>query len=138
MRMILLLALLTGCATTHRAGLYQLQQRAVYDLGCPAQQLGVQHVDARTKVVMGCNRRLVYVEDCAAMSGTILCSWRVDTPSFAQQSWPTNYQSQLWFLEQTRPGAPPAAAPAAAAQGGRPFHTELFEPGRDRTVPQNR
>ena len=118
--------------------MYQLQQRAVYDLGCPAEQLGLSHVDARTKMVSGCGRRLVYVEDCAQMSGTILCSWRVDTPSFAQQSWPAQYQAQLWWLEQTRAGAPIATSPGAAPKDdrGRSFRTDLFEDGRDRTAPQ--
>lgn len=98
-----------GCASGPRATLPRLQHRASYDLGCPAGYLQLDHVDERTKVVAGCGRHLVYIEDCMAAGSELLCSWRLDSPTTAQASWP--------------------AAPAAqtATPSGRVYRTHLYD-----------
>lgn len=102
-----------GCASGPRATLPRLQHRASYDLGCPAGYLQLDHVDERTKVVAGCGRHLVYLEDCMAVGSDLLCSWRIDSPASAQAPW----------------AAPSTnAAPAPTAQpGGRVYHTHLYD-----------
>jgi hypothetical protein len=143
----------SGCVSTHRADLRALGHRAVYDLGCPIQHLQVDHVDARTKAVGGCGRRLIYVEDCDRHDGSITCTWRVDTPSVEQQTWPQAFAAyqrpeaaaplgRTLPTELFDPGeeptvasapADPLAMPPATASPGRPFATDLFQPGTDRT-----
>ncbi len=123
------LALLTAglCASvgcfhqTRPATLVQLQRRAVFDLGCPNDQLLLYHLDNTTKAVAGCGRRLVYVESCGASSASN-CSWRLDTPTFAQVQWPQNYSSRP--VLQVIPA--PAAAPPPPPHG---YPKELFSPG---------
>jgi hypothetical protein len=113
------LALFAGCAPrTHRANLHQLQYRAVFDLACHAAELGLYHVDARTKVVVGCGRRLVYQEDCARMGESVACTWRLDTPIAEQWTWPRP-------LSPT----PQLASSGPADCSGRTIHTELFDVG---------
>lgn len=113
---LMALGLACGCAPrTHRAQLNQLHYRAVFDLACHAQAMQLYHVDARTKVVVGCGRRLIYQEDCATMGAHSVCSWRLDTPIAEQWAWP-------------RP-LPTLPARVADCEPDRGIHTELFDPG---------
>ena len=77
-----------GCASGPRADLRSLQYRSMFDLGCPAQGLELYHVDRRTKAVVGCGRRLVYVESCESFGTKRECTWMLDSPIFAQSAWP--------------------------------------------------
>lgn len=115
-----IIALAAGCAPrTHRAHLHQLQYRAVFDLACDASQLGLYHVDARTKVVVGCGRRLVYQEDCVPTDASFTCTWRLDTPVADQWTWPRR-PSETKVATSTEP---------ADCPGGRAIQTELFDAG---------
>lgn len=67
-----------GCAHGRPASLQQLQHRATYDLGCPAQQLALQHIDERTKAVIGCGRAFVYLQRCEPIGDDTICSWEID------------------------------------------------------------
>ena len=78
----------------------------MFDLGCPPEGLQLHHVDRRTKVVAGCGRRLVYVESCESHGTKKDCTWMVDSPIFAQSTWPQT---------MSVPVAAPVAAPAVAA-----------------------
>ncbi|MEM9695599.1 MAG: hypothetical protein AAGA56_23850 [Myxococcota bacterium] len=132
-----------GCVQTKaaRAGFSQLQARAVFDLGCSPAGLQYYPIDSRTHVVTGCGRRLTYQEDCASVGGPQLeCTWRVDTPTSAQQQWPNmaarprprrvmtdltatpraDYP-QGYGNPTTIPTTPNEASPR------RPFPTELFD-----------
>jgi hypothetical protein len=135
--------LLLGCASGPRAGLQALHNRAVLDLGCPAQQVYVYHLDGRTKAAMGCGRRLVYVEDCFTHGRRNECTWLMDSPSFAQQSWPQNQWAQDQVMHQGMPPAPMAVTPAAQSDRnrarGRVIPTDLYDDGkREPTGPDGR
>lgn len=140
---VLVLAVVVGCAPPRRAQLAQLGYRAVFDLGCPAGQLGLYHVDERTKVIVGCGRRLVYMEHCDSGAGNT-CSWQLDTPRHGEAEWPTQVlrDTRTRAGERSAYGAQPSAygraAPTSGAQGrsdgtasstvreGRSFRTDLF------------
>jgi hypothetical protein len=110
-----------GCgASTAGASLAQLQNRAVFDLGCPGYQLSVYHVDSRTKAVTGCGRRLLYVESCQDIRGAQACTWVMNTPTFVQTQWPglLTPQPTTVVVQQQLP------APSL-----RPHATSLFDPG---------
>ena len=78
-----------SCAPTAQgASPLQLQNRATYDLGCAPYSLAIHPLDARTRLVTGCGRRLLYVEDCQPIRGRAACAWKLDTASFAQTQWP--------------------------------------------------
>jgi hypothetical protein len=110
----------TGCATPRRATLAQLQQRILFDMGCPPQQLMLYHIDGRTKAVAGCGRRLVYLERCDSGAGDI-CSWEIDSPSLGQDAWPARV---------TQATGQSARAQWAMQPGvDRQMPTKLFEPG---------
>jgi hypothetical protein len=96
----------------------QLQTRAVYDLGCPAPQVAVYHLDTRTKAAVGCGRRLLYVESCQRIRGKHECTWVLDTPTFAQAQWPQLYAPR---------GAPTYVLMGPAQAGTRPLATTLFD-----------
>jgi hypothetical protein len=109
-----------GCMPTAPGALgAQLQSRASYDLGCAPFALGIYPLDARTRLVTGCGRRLVYVEDCESIRGEATCTWKLDTPSFAQTQWPQ------WV---TGP-APTTVVMMSPAASGRVVATNLFDGG---------
>ncbi|MBI4956234.1 MAG: hypothetical protein HY908_29730 [Myxococcales bacterium] len=108
-----------GCATARRATLPQLQQRAAYDLACPPQWLELVQIDARTKVVGGCGRRLVYLEDCVSLGDAVECAWRVDSPP----------ASLGWAPPPVTAGYAPPPAPTASGAPARSIATQLFGPG---------
>lgn len=67
--------LLGACTPTKRATLDQLRVRSAFDLGCPQQMITLHYVDQRTRGVVGCGRRLAYLESCD-QSGR--CTWQLD------------------------------------------------------------
>jgi len=110
-----LAALVLGClSTAPGASLVELQNRAVFDLGCPYQQLFVYHLDVRTKVVTGCARRLIYVESCQDIRGESACTWVLNTPTFLQTQWPQwvvpQPVSPYIVAQQPGPMPPPPSA----------------------------
>lgn len=115
----LALVLVLGCASGPRATLPQLQHRATYDLACPPTYLRLAHVDPRTKIVSGCGRTLVYMEDCMEHGSDLLCSWRIDAPPMARAGWP--------------------AATGSGGVSGRVYRTHLYDDDyrhlENRTVP---
>lgn len=116
--LIVALALLAaGCVTGPRAHLQALHNRAVVDLGCPAQHVYLYHLDGRTKTAMGCGRRLVYVEDCFVDGSQRQCTWLLDTPSFDQQAWPQSHAAQQAVGQQ--------AVGQHAAPRARVYRTDL-------------
>jgi hypothetical protein len=107
-------------ATAPGATLAKLQNRAVFDLGCPSNSLAVYHVDSRTKAVTGCGRRLLYVESCQQIRGEHACTWVMNTPTFMQTMWPSLLAPQpTTVIVQQRLPAP----------SSRPVATALFDPG---------
>lgn len=75
-----LLCAAAGCASAPGATPAQLDRRAAIDLGCPASYLERARLDARTVVVQGCQRRVVYVESCQRIRGAHRCTWVADSP----------------------------------------------------------
>ncbi len=57
--MLIVPFLIAGCGPS----LAQLRMRAGLDLECPGNGLAVQDVDPATKLVSGCGRRAIYVEN---------------------------------------------------------------------------
>lgn len=116
---------LAGCISPRRATVRELHHRAVFDLGCPAESVRVQRTGARTQAVVGCGRRLVYVERCdPALPHDEACGWQLDTPSFAEIAWPQHQQAQR-ELEQQRRAAEPPRWPAQEPTGRAGSATEL-------------
>lgn len=74
-----------GCASGPRATLGQLQQRAGVDLACPSHVMQLYHLDVRTKLVAGCGRQLVYIEDCLDHGGKRMCTWINNSPNSVVQ-----------------------------------------------------
>lgn len=104
----------------------------MFDLGCPAQGLELYHVDRRTKAVVGCGRRLVYVESCESFGTKRECTWMLDSPIFAQSAWPGTMATPGSGPVAAAPTTPlPSAAhppvPVAPADHveGRPIRTDL-------------
>jgi hypothetical protein len=69
--------------------------------------------------MMGCGRRLVYVERCdAGMGSDNACAWVLDTPSFVQGQWPQGIEAQMALAQQWAASRPPSwPAPAAPTEG---------------------
>jgi hypothetical protein len=111
-----------GCEPVRRASETQLRYRAVFDLGCPSEQLQLHRLGGRARAVGGCGRRLVYVERCEpAVGADDACSWMLDAPVMTQSEWPQELEARRARAEQlaaARPAwwgaAPPDAAPEAA------------------------
>ena len=106
---------LFGCASTTPKGatVQQLENRAVFDLGCAQQQLWIYDLDARTKAVVGCGRRLVYIESCEPVRGETTCTWIMNTPTDTQMQWPQWQTAQAGAGHPTQ--TPPDLFPAAPA-----------------------
>jgi hypothetical protein len=98
---------LPACAmyNPQRATLAQLQARSAFDLGCPAYSLQLYHFDERTKGVVGCGRRLTYVETCEQLSDGATCSWLLDSPPPVPTS-----ATASWTAATPAPMSPPPAA----------------------------
>lgn len=110
-----LAALSGGCAPPRPATLAELQHRSVFDLGCPSYQLRLHHIDQRTKVVVGCGRRLIYVHSCDRQGPAGgACTWLLDTPSFTAAEWP---QHQAASTPATQPIV--YLTPAVQCPGGQ-------------------
>ena len=63
---------LLGCG----ASVSQLRSRASFDLDCPAQQLRITEIDARTRGVRGCGQRVTYIESCSdSRRARNTCTW---------------------------------------------------------------
>ena len=78
--LVALAALVLGCAAPQRASLEQLRTRSAFDLSCHPQMLHLYHIDERTKGVVGCGRRLTYVESCDGVGARDVCTWMLDQP----------------------------------------------------------
>ncbi|MBI4701988.1 MAG: hypothetical protein HY744_12690 [Deltaproteobacteria bacterium] len=119
-----------GCAGPQPASLRALYYRAQVDLDCPGPYLQLQHLDSRSKLVVGCQRRLVYVQSCDDGPKRD-CTWKVDSPVMANADWAAG--------RTTPPGAPAGPthagtygegpAPPGADGSAPPLATALFAPG---------
>jgi hypothetical protein len=109
---------LSCAATAPGATIAQLQYRAVFDLGCPANMLVIYPVDGRAKAVTGCGRRLVYVESCQDIRGELVCTWIMNSPTYWQTMWPGLLAPQPTVIVQQQLSPQPA----------RPVATALFDP----------
>ena len=90
---LLLFSLAAGCATGSggppRTWTLEelhpgLVKRAAFESGCPAEELELVELDKRTIGVSGCNRRMVYVQDCDVRyyQGTPIhnkCTWTLNS-----------------------------------------------------------
>ena len=65
-----------GCARPEPATAMDLRNRASFELGCPASALELVRIDDATGGVVGCGRRVVYVEKCEDR-----CRWAFDRES---------------------------------------------------------
>jgi hypothetical protein len=99
----------------------------VFDLGCPANALQLHHIDRRTKAVLGCGRRLIYVESCESRGLRRECTWMLDTPSYVQQTWP-QLQPSLTLTQAAAAGPAGVAPPPSPSNGDRPIRTGLDGP----------
>lgn len=126
---VLFAGVFCGCASGPRATLTALSYRAVFDLGCPVQALQLHHLDDRSKAVAGCGRRLIYVEDCQTHGMAQACTWLLDTPTIAQQTWPHAQPPPAAAPVARAPAAPPSYHPSPPAAPtpvlGRPIRTDL-------------
>jgi hypothetical protein len=100
---MLALLVLAGCRNAPGATYVQLHQRASFDLRC--NQLALRHLDERTKVVSGCGKEMVYVEECQRIRGTDRCTWRLESAPIATEP-----------VAATRPAPPPVVAPSLPAR----------------------
>jgi hypothetical protein len=143
--------ILPGCARhPEPAALPTLQLRASFDLACPPQDVQMFHFDRRTKGVVGCGRRLIYVASCDDAFDKGACTWVLDSPA----SWPASASvgapmgaraaapaPQAWPAAPSAPvptsAAPPPGAPARPAgpttppppgSGTPPVDPELSQP----------
>ncbi len=99
-----------ACLPARRASTAELQARAIFDLGCPAQQMQMFPLGPRIRAVSGCGRRLVYIERCdPELAAEASCAWTLDTPSVQQDQWPQRLEAVA------RQRALASAGPAAAA-----------------------
>jgi hypothetical protein len=62
-----------ACAPARPATAAELRSRAAFELGCPASSLELVRIDESTGGVMGCGRRVVYIERCDDR-----CRWSFD------------------------------------------------------------
>jgi len=76
--------LLGACVSPRPATVGQLQTRAAFDLVCAPQQLQIYPLGARSRGVIGCGRRLAYVEVCDDFHGRAICSWMLSSPAWVQ------------------------------------------------------
>jgi hypothetical protein len=95
---------LSACLPLTPATTRQLASRAAFDLSCSTTELQIYQLDGRTRGVLGCGRRLVYVEMCDRQREPA-CVWLVDTP-------PT-YGTTMQRVSPLTPE--PAALPSANA-----------------------
>jgi len=73
----------SSCAASREA----LVSRASFDLRCPDSEVKVVEIDARTRGVEGCGRRLTYIESCEYYYGCYTslfgckngCTWVLNT-----------------------------------------------------------
>ncbi|MBW2536999.1 MAG: hypothetical protein JRI55_36270 [Deltaproteobacteria bacterium] len=71
-------SLLVGCMPPKRASLDHLRVRAAFDLACPQQMVSLHYIDPRTRGVVGCGRRLAYLESCDDAGAEAVCTWQRD------------------------------------------------------------
>ena len=87
----------------------QLLARATFDLECPAPQVQVQDLGVRQRGVLGCGRRLSYVEVCEQRVDGNHCAWVINAAPWAYGP-PMNKRPptppKTWFYSTPRPTPP--------------------------------
>jgi len=87
----------------------QLLSRATFDLECPAPQVQVQDLGNRQRGVLGCGRRLTYVEVCEQRVDGNHCAWVINAAPWAYGP-PMNKRPPTppgtWFYSTPRPSQP--------------------------------
>lgn len=98
----------------------QLLARATFDLECPAPQVQVQDLGNRQRGVVGCGRRLSYVEVCEQRVDGNHCAWVINAAPWAYGP-PMNKRPptppKTWFYSTPPPSS------------GRPGYPEPFPQG---------
>jgi hypothetical protein len=112
-----LAALLSACERPAPASAHQLRSRAAFELGCPPEQLELIRIDQTTGGVIGCGRRVVYVESCR---GSQRCSW-----SFDREAPPAGWGAWTPAPASPRVSSVPVAEPPRAS----PYPPAALAPG---------
>jgi hypothetical protein len=111
-----------GCARPEPATAQQLRARAGFELGCPAEELELVQLDRSTGGVIGCGRRVVYVESCSSGPS---CTWSFDreAPAIGWGAWPQPARrspGMNGYPGEEPPRASPYAPAARAAEEYEP------------------
>jgi hypothetical protein len=97
-----------------------LKARATFDLQCPAPDVQIIDIDARTKGVRGCGKQMTYVEICDNRPDGWHCTWVLNAPAWfiAPPRVPPRPERTWWWTEPQ--GAPLAKPPPEALPPGPP------------------
>jgi hypothetical protein len=105
-----------GCAAKG-ASVEQLMSRGTFDFECPRLQLRVMDLGDRQRGMIGCGKRLTYIEVCENRIDGWHCAWVINGPQWqhgpsANKRPPT--PEQAFFYTTPPPGASTPGAPTAA------------------------
>lgn len=131
-------ALLLAACAGPGATAEQLKARATFDLECPEPEVQVHDLGARVRGVVGCGRRLSYVEVCETRPDGTHCAWVINAPAWsygppADKRPPTPAGTWMYTTPPPQPSVPgvvqpPVVPPAppvpAPAQPPEPFPTD--------------
>ena len=125
-----LLLTLAACASTPaRASLQQLQARAAYDFACPPQWMRLHDLDASTKGVEGCGKRVTYVERCTELADG-RCTWALDMAVQPITVQPITVQPIT--VQRPLAAQPLAPPPVVVQQPPEPSRVRSLDPLGDR------
>jgi hypothetical protein len=113
-----------GCAGPG-ASAEQLMARATFDLECPQPQVQIHDLGDRVRGVVGCDRRLSYVEVCETRPDGTHCAWVINAPAWAygpplDKRPPTPAGTWLYTTPPPSPHAPPGHPPGVQPPGQPP------------------
>lgn len=122
-------ALLLAACAGPGATAEQLKARATFDLECPEPEVQVHDLGARVRGVVGCGRRLSYVEVCETRPDGTHCAWVINAPAWAygppaDKRPPTPAGTWMYTTPPPQPSAPPSLPQPSSPQPSSP------QPGR--------
>jgi hypothetical protein len=107
-------------------------QRAAFDLACPIEQLQLvplKTTQPRSYGVLGCQKRVAYVEICSiAMYGLLTnssCSWTLDGPIQSTAPAPAHPAPPVLPAAASAPPPAPQAAPASSEPAPSPISSAV-------------